>query len=240
MPDSIYQFYVPPSNIGETEVQITGQEAIHASQVLRKSEGEEIYVTDGAGHRYRGSIVTIGKRELSVKIDEVMQFQKPEIEIVLALGVIKKRDRLEFAVEKATELGVSEIILFRADHSQSFNVRMDRIEASVLSAMKQSLRVFLPPVSMVDSLEEIIDTADDDIHLLYADPMGRRMDWKAPQSCRRLVMFVGPEGGFSKREKGLLDDQTAVRLHLGDYRLRAETAAVALAATYGNSDEERV
>lgn len=240
MPDSIYQFYAPPSNVGKTEVKITDQEAIHASKVLRKSEGEEIYVTDGAGHRYRGTIVTSGKHELSVKIDEVMQFQKPEIEIVLALGVIKKRDRLEFAVEKAAELGVSKIILFRADHSQSFNVRMDRIEASVLNAMKQSLRVFLPPVSMVDSLEEIIDEADDHIRQLYADPMGRTKDWKAPRSCKRLVTFVGPEGGFSKREKGLLDDQAAVRLHLGDYRLRAETAAVVLAAKYGNSAEERV
>jgi len=240
MPDSIYQFYAPPSNVGKTEVKITGQEAIHASKVLRKSEGEEIYVTDGAGHRYRGSIVTSGKRELSVKIDEVMQFQKPEIEVVLALGVIKKRDRLEFAVEKATELGVSEIKLFRADHSQSFNVRMDRIEASVLSAMKQSLRVFLPAVSMVDSIDEIVDDASGNHCLLYADPMGEAADWQLPVSCKRMVAVVGPEGGLSGREKKLLNDQAAVRLHLGDYRLRAETAAVVLAATYGNSAEERV
>lgn len=238
MPDSINQFYAPPSNVGTTHLKLTGQEATHASKVLRKSEGEEIYVTDGAGHRYRGSIVSSGKREVSVEIDEVLQFQKPKREIVLALGVIKKRDRLEFAVEKAVELGISEIILFRADQSQSFNVRMDRVEASVLSAMKQSLRVFLPPVSMVDSIDEIADKPYGDLCLLYADPMGKTNEWKLPVSCKRLIAIVGPEGGLSGREKKLLDGQAAVRLHLGDYRLRAETAAVVLAAKYGNSAEE--
>ena len=89
------------------------------------------------------------------------------------MGLIRKRDRLEFAAEKATELGVSSICLFKADHTEPFKVRVDRVEAAVLSAMKQSLRVFLPDVIVHDSLDDVINRNLSEGVILQADADGQ-------------------------------------------------------------------
>jgi len=234
------QFYTPGNQVGKAHLKLTGQEAKHASKVLRKSVGEEIITTDGDGNRYVGIISSVKKNEVSAEIQEIYTFKKPSVEVILALGLIKKRDRLEFAVEKAVELGVSSILLFRSDHSEPFNVRMDRINATVLSAMKQSLRVYLPGVEICESLDDLIQNRDKITNYIYADQHGDQHEYETPRGRQRLMVVVGPEGGLSNREEKLLKQADAVRLCLGDYRLRTETAAVVLASRFGDSAEIRV
>lgn len=228
------QFYAPAGQISQTSIELTGQEAKHASKVLRKKEGEEIYITDGEGKRFRGVIESVNKSRVVAGIKEVQTFSYPNIPVVLVMGLIKKRDRLEFAVEKAVELGVSEMILFKGDHSETFKVRMDRVEASAVSAMKQSLRVFLPSVKLMESLDDVIKNESDDTIFVNADQEGETDNFKINNRCSRLVMIVGPEGGLSERENTILRKAGAVGLRLGDYRLRAETAAMVMALRYGN------
>lgn len=231
------QFYVKSDQIDSSRISLTGQEAIHASKVLRKGTGEEIFITDGNGHRYQGLIESVSRGTISIHIRDIQSFRKPEPSVILAMGMIRKRNRLEFAVEKAVELGVSEIILFRGDHSEPFKVRMDRAEASALSAMKQSLRVYLPPVKSVDSLDDIIRNETDDATYIYADQEGEIDEYDLSPNIKRAVLVIGPEGGLSDREEGLLKETGATGLHLGDYRLRAETAAVVMALKYGHAAE---
>lgn len=235
------QFYAPPSQITESGIILTESEAQHAAKVMRKSIGEKILVTDGCGTRYTGLIEQISNRELHASILEKEQFKKPVPEVELCLGLIRKRDRLEFAVEKATELGVSTITLFRADHTEFFSVRMDRVEAAVLSAMKQSLRVYLPFVRLRDSLDEILARDLNQTRIIQADVDGANDVNLHQAGVENLLMIVGPEGGLSEREEKLLKTKNASRLSLGDYRLRAETAAMMLAVKFGNkkADPER-
>lgn len=234
------QFYAPAEQITSSEFILKGQEAKHAAKVLRKSAGEKIFVTDGRGNRYTGRIESAGKNELRASIIERTQFKKPKREIELCLGLIRKRDRLEFAIEKATELGVSQIHLFRADHSEPFKVRLNRAEAAVESAMKQSLRVFLPQIMLYNSLDELLETDMDRVTLIQADPEGEYEVNTNQTEDKRILLIVGPEGGLSDRESDLLKSKKATKLSLGDYRLRAETAAVIISSKFGNKKADRV
>ena len=228
------QFYAPPNQITSSEIILTTSEAKHAAKVLRKSIGEKILVTDGCGNRYTGLIEDAGKNELRASVIKHERFKAPNPEIELCLGLIRKRDRLEFAAEKATELGVTCISLFRGDHTEPFNVRLDRVEAAVLSAMKQSLRVYLPDVRVFDSLDELLNKDLDQTLLLQADANGDNDTDIYESGSQHVMMVVGPEGGLSAREFDVLKDNNARRLTLGDYRLRAETAAMMMAAKFGN------
>ncbi len=235
------QFYASPDQINDTHIWLEGQEALHAAKVLRKGVGDAIIITDGIGTRYKGKIESVAKNRVSVEISDISRFRKPNPARVLALGMIKKRDRLEFAVEKVTELGISEIILFRGDHSESFKIRMDRVEAAILSAMKQSLRVYLPSVKITESVDVLLAQNRKETVILHADQEGKSTEFSLPDSGEeRVLMVVGPEGGLSKREKLLLEEAGAISLRLGDYRLRAETAAMVMASKYGSSENVRI
>lgn len=235
------QFYARPEQITTTKITLTDQEAKHATKVLRKSLGDIIYITDGAGTRYKGKIDQIGKSELSAAIVERMDFKMPLPGAELCMGLIRKRDRLEFAAEKATELGVTQISLFNADHTEPFRVRVDRIEAAVLSAMKQSLRVYLPEVNVYDSLDDLLDQDLSHSLILQADVDGKKGENIDYNNKGNIMMVVGPEGGLSERESEILAGKNAWPVSLGEYRLRAETAAMMMAGKFGNkkADPER-
>ena len=235
------QFYAPPGQITPSYVILKGQEAQHASKVLRKSIGETIYVTDGRGTRYKGEIEHIGKHELRAVIREKQLFKAPVSDVELCLGLIRKRDRLEFAAEKATELGVTRISLFRADYTEPFKVRTDRLESAVMSAMKQSLRVYLPKVEIFNSLDDVLDRDLGRTVILQADADGERVVTIHQNETKNLLMVIGPEGGLSDRERELLSGKKSHLISLGDYRLRAETAAITMMALYGEkkADPER-
>lgn len=235
------QFYAQPDNITSTHLTLKDQEAHHASKVMRLSTGDTIYVTDGQGNRFKAEIEHIRKNELRAVIIEKQRFKASVCDVELCLGLIRKRDRLEFAVEKATELGATRISLFRADHTEPFNVRFDRVEAAVMSAMKQSLRVFLPRVTSFDSLDDVLNRDLDKTLILQADAEGERDSDRHQNGTKNLLMVIGPEGGLSKRECELLRVNRARLTSLGDHRLRAETAALTMMALFGNkkADPER-
>ena len=228
------QFYAHPEQISSSFITLKGQEALHASKVMRKKNGDTIYVTDGQGMRYEGEIEHIGKNKLRAAIKHRQLFKAPVCDVDLCFGLIRKRDRLEFAAEKATELGVTRILLFRADHSEPFNVRLDRVEAAVISAMKQSLRVFLPNLMIFDSLDDVLKRNLDKTLILQADADGERNIDRHQNKIKNVLMVIGPEGGLSERECELLRVKKARLISLGDYRLRAETAAVTMLALFGN------
>lgn len=228
------QFYTPPENISGTELIITDNEAKHAARVLRKREGEEIFVTDGCGNRFTARIEHIDKRNIRATIIDKVSFSADPFNTELCMGLIRKRDRLEFAAEKATELGITKLTFFHADHTEPFNVRVDRLEATVMSAMKQSLRAFLPEITICNSLDEVLSRDMSGTIILQADPDGEDHISVHSEETLRLLMVVGPEGGLSEREMSLLKEQNLAKVSLGDYRLRAETAAIIMSARFGH------
>lgn len=227
-------YYAPPSQINNGFAELLDQEATHASKVMRASEGDELVVVDGQGGWYRGPIQRITKKTVQVAIDSKRQIPAPDPAPILGMGIIKKRDRLEFAVEKAVELGVADICLFRSVHSIKENVRMDRLESIAVSAMKQSLRAWLPAISLFDSVETVLDTFPNAEFLAAHEKVEENQSIPNPETggSEKLLLLVGPEGGFSSNEIDLLRERDAKLISLGKNRLRTETAAIAFLSQF--------
>jgi 16S rRNA (uracil1498-N3)-methyltransferase len=221
-------FYAKPDKIQGNIIVIDGQEAIHISKVLRHSEGDQILVTDGKGHEYECRIREVKKKSVYLGILNTQSHSKPEPQIVLCMGIIKKRDRLEFAVEKAVELGVGKIVLFEGEHSQKGNVREDRLESTAISAMKQSLRFYLPEVVIEKNISEAISRHAHNSTLIFADETVEQSDQEKKVLSEEYFLIVGPEGGFSSNERAIVNKNNPKYYSLGKHRLRTETAAVVM------------
>lgn len=223
-------FYTEKSRIQPPVLNLDNREAQHAAKVLRLREGDKIHVTDGEGRIYLCEIRSLSKNGLSAEITETELIAADKPHITVVLGLIKKRDRLEFALEKCTELGANAFIVFRGDHSEKEKVRTERLESAVLSAAKQSLRAWLPPVTVCGSLDEALENVPEMAGILMADETESpgNVNLSADVSGRsELILVIGPEGGFSERERKLLEKLNSEKVSLGSYRLRAETAAIA-------------
>lgn len=228
-------YYAPPSQIHGTVVELLDQEAKHASKVMRAREGDRLVVVDGEGGRYEGPIRRISKQSIQIEIRESEHIEPPRPELILGMGIIKKRDRLEFAVEKAVELGVSGIALFRSRRTIKENVRMDRLESVTLSAMKQSLRAWLPEVSLFNSVGEVMERFPGAQGLVAHEKIASSnvsIPYTKEKGNHRFLLMIGPEGGFTEAEVEKAQAAGADLVTLGSYRLRAETAAVALLSQF--------
>lgn len=223
-------FYTHPEKISGGRIELTDQEARHAAKVLRFSIGDELFASDGKGNLYKTRVASISKSSVVAEIQDLESEPEPEIKKVLGLGAIKKRDRLEFAVEKAVELGTWEICIFTGDHSERSKINQDRLQSIALSAFKQSKRRWLPEITYFNSIEEVVDHYDD-YHMIMAHVENTEAK---PSSLinKNNLMLVGPEGGFSDREVAFAKEKGAEFISLGQNRLRAETAVTAILSQY--------
>ena len=221
-------FYASPRDFAENRatIAISGQEAHHITKVLRKKEGDIIIVADGEGKHFRCTITLTTRQQVIASCLEEQSRPKPVTRKTLALGVLKKRDRLEFAVEKAVELGATEICLFDAVHSERNRLKEDRIELVITSAFKQSGRFWMPKLTVLGSLEEVLlQYPDHEVVMAHekvkvAEPVIPEKD--------AFLLLIGPEGGFSDPEVTLIEKTGGTLVSLGQNRLRAETAVTAL------------
>lgn len=223
-------FYTKPENIKGGQLELVDQEARHASKVLRFNVGDELFASDGKGNVYRTTITSITKSSVLAEIEETQFESEPRIKKVLAFGAIKKRDQLEFAVEKAVELDAWEICIFDADHSERTRINEERLESIALSAFKQSKRKWLPEIIIKKSLDEVLKYYSD--HQLILAHMEEEATQPSPLQEEKNLLLVGPEGGFSDREIELTKTREVEFISLGSNRLRAETAVAAMLSQY--------
>lgn len=225
-------FYAPPSSfIDQGKVEIAGQEALHITKVLRHKVGDSILVADGEGARFEVEITERTKKSVVGKIISTNCEAAPKRKKILALGTIKKRDRLEFAIEKAVELNAWEICLFNADHSERSNLNQVRIETQIITAFKQSGRYWLPKLLILNSLDEVLDHYSNSEFIMAHEEIDVSNQPKA-LTAEQSILLVGPEGGFSSREIALNKEQGGAFVSLGTNRLRAETAVTAFLSQY--------
>lgn len=226
-------FFTDSKDIQPKSLIVRGQEADHIIKVLRHSIGDTVFVTDGRGNCYKCQISDLKKSTVFLDINDTKKEPVKKPQVTLCLGVIKKRDRLEFAVEKAVELGVSKFILFKGEHSQKGNVREDRLESTAIAAMKQSLRFYLPEIIIEESLEHAVSAHSGDCKIIVADETIDDSNQEFNES-QEYFLIVGPEGGFSNSERDFLKTIKADYYSMGEKRLRAETAAIVMVDRFAN------
>ena len=224
--------YIPQDKIINGEVHFPEDESVHLSQVLRAKSGDEIIVVDGAGSAYRVEI-TRSKQKYSRGriIEQINPSSEPKFNFSLALGTIRPR-RMETAWDFCVQLGMNELIpihtKYSTDRMKADGKYMDRLRAVSIRAMKQSKRAVLPGVRDPISISELL-LAGSFEYIFYGDSEGLPgPPLKKPRLGERVLLVIGPEGGFSSEEIRELESQEAIPISLGPRRLRAETAAVTL------------
>lgn len=224
-------FYAPPEAFDGRRVVLPEAEARHATKVLRLRAGAEIAVVDGWGgwHRVRLVHTEVGKAVGEV-VETEMQPAPPPLRLALAL--LKSDDRFEFAVEKAVEIGATEIVPLRTARVEAgAKVRHERVEGVVVAAMKQSLRAHRPRVHAPIDIAAVLGPHTVVLHegAPLADTLAATFE-AALATGGAPTLVVGPEGGFTDAELAAARVAGAHVASLGAARLRAETAAVVAVA----------
>lgn len=219
-------FYAPLEHIQEALIHLTEQEAHHALHVLRIKVGQTLWVTDGLGHRYETRVDRVEKTSAWLRIQSKVK-STPRALPLLAVGMIKQRDRLEWLVEKSVEIGISGLILMHTHHAERASVREDRVRQIQISAMKQCLTDWLPTLEVGVKFEALLDRYATHQQLIAHEKATQVMHGSQVGELSKLVLYIGPEGGFSDREMEIAEKKGAQAWYLGPHRLRTETAAVA-------------
>jgi 16S rRNA (uracil1498-N3)-methyltransferase len=211
-------------------VNLTGPEAHHGRNVLRLSPGDEVELFDGRGQYAHARVDKLGKSEILLRVESVETAEKPRPKIVLATAVPKFAHQ-EVLVRMATELGVNyfmPVIFERSSVREQF--RPEKWQRWVVEACKQCRAHYLPEVTSPVRFADFIRTLSSTDLLIYGDTASAQNPLSSQQvtSAERLVIFVGPEGGFTESETLALSQAGAFPLRIGRQILRIETAAIAL------------
>jgi 16S rRNA (uracil1498-N3)-methyltransferase len=224
-------YYTPKQYISQSSLTVVDDEAKHLSRVLRKTTGEEIYVTDGEGNLFKTKINNIAKGVIECSITEkLFNVNEPEIKITLFQSLIKNPDRFEFAIEKSVELGVYAVqpVISENTINKTTN-KAERWQSIALSAMKQSQRCHLPKINEPIGFKDTIASAQG-LKLIAdekpADNSFSLLSIKQRGINGEVSLFIGPEGGFSNDEIAFAVSNGFEILNLGPRKYRSETAAV--------------
>jgi len=215
------------TEIKENHAVLNQEETRHCTHVLRKQLGDIIQLVDGKGNFYEARIIEISKKACLVEIIEtIANFNSRDFYLHIGIAPTKNMDRLEWFVEKATEIGIDEITPILCQRSERKKLRIDRLEKKALSAMKQSLKASLPIIHELTPFKEAIQQSPD-ISLRLVAQGGQKKSLKDNYTPNKAVyILIGPEGDFTDTEKELAFANGFQGVHMGNSRLRTETAGL--------------
>jgi 16S rRNA (uracil1498-N3)-methyltransferase len=243
------RFYAPPGafNADEMSVSLAAEEARHLRDVLRLKRGDEAFVFDGEGREYRCHVAGAqgrGGGMALLEIDEEVEAERPESPLRLTLGIaLLKGEKFDLVVQKATELGVARIVPVETKHADvrvkegaDGARRVARWQRIALEAAKQSGRARLPELHGPTAFESFIESGPNrgaEPRLFFSERGGSGLIETArlwPEGCEAVTALVGPEGGWADEELAQAKACGWSIVTLGGRTLRAETAAIIIAA----------
>ncbi len=231
------RFYVPKENVRGNEIIVEGDEAHHALDVMRLSDGDKVVIFDGTGAEYSGFIKEAdrkGKKAIVEIIRKDVPLAESLPEIVLAQAIPKK-NKMDYIVEKATELGVSKIVpivtertIVRPD-DRSSGKKLDRWRRNVLEAAKQCARSSVPEITEITSFKKLVEELDQyDLALMacLGDTTISIKESLKNFKSGKILIFIGPEGDFTPEEMRMADRDNCRFVSLGNRVLKSDTAGL--------------
>lgn len=221
-------FYTP--DISGSSYILNEEESKHCVRVLRLSVGEVIYLVDGVGGFYTAEITSDNPKKVMLKIlNVVTEFAKRNHYLHIAVAPTKNIDRLEWFLEKATELGIDEVTPIITDRSERRVVKEDRLNKVITSAVKQSIKAYHPKMNDAISFDSFLKQPFDGdkliAHCIDNEEKKYISDLVIP--FQKYLILIGPEGDFTPNEVEQALNKDFKPLTLGNNRLRTETAALA-------------
>jgi 16S rRNA (uracil1498-N3)-methyltransferase len=232
-------FYNPDIKSNDTAFTFDKEESKHIIKVLRKREGDKIQISNGSGYLFTSEISFGNEKKCEVKVIKEQFFDPPAYSLHLAVAPTKLNDRYEWFLEKATEIGVSEITPIICEHSERTSFKADRFEKILQTAMKQSLQFYLPKLNEPIPYSAFIKMqADGQRYIAHCEETEKKLLKNALQATGKVTILIGPEGDFSTKEIQLALEQNYIPVSLGNTRLRTETAAIVAAHSVAFVNEE--
>mgnify|MGYP003111328980 CR=1 FL=1 len=222
-------FYHPNSTETDTEIFFDKEESRHIGKVLRKQTGDELYTTNGKGYFFKVKLQLVTPKKCTASILTVEEQKPLPYRLHLAVAPTKLNDRYEWFLEKATEIGITEITPIICDHSERNVIKPERYERILQSAMKQSLKAYLPRLNEAVSYSEFIAQQKnfDGLTCIAHCEETRKQSLKDVLKAKSNVLIcIGPEGDFSPVEIEAALTNGFEPVSLGTSRLRTETAAL--------------
>lgn len=222
-------FYEPYLTDEANLFTLSAESQKHAVQVLRMKVGDAMHLTNGKGLLCRAVIQSADKKQTIVQIQSVQYFEKQINEISIGISLLKNTNRLEWFLEKATELGISMIYLLQCQRTEKQHYRYDRLNGILIAAMLQSQQTWLPILQEPIMAENLISFASQPIKLIAhcANDSKTPLSKIAPE--KSTLILIGPEGDFTNEEIELALAHEFLPVSLGNTRLRTETAGVVAA-----------
>ena len=230
-------FYTVSYDPSQKEIELDEDTSRHVVQVLRMKEEERLNLTDGKGNLIEAAIIDAHKKHCIVRIVDSRLTSHVSRKVIIAISLLKNTSRFEWFLEKATEIGVAEIIPLICERTEKQKFRYDRMKGICISAMLQSQQTWLPMLHEPKQFNHLaIEQFDNTQKLIAHCVEGSKpaiTDLHIGTSGHWLVL-IGPEGDFTGPEIGLALQHKFVSVGLGETRLRSETAGVVASAMLVN------
>jgi len=226
-------FYINEYNTAQKEIVLDEDTSRHVVQVLRMKEGEKLNLTDGKGSLIIAEVIDAHKKHCSVKIIDTRFTTHDSRKVAIAISLLKNTSRFEWFLEKATEIGISEIIPLICERTEKQKFRFDRMMGICISAMLQSQQCWLPelhePVKYIEYIKSITDNSDLTKFIAHCEEQDQKNSLSTFQLLNHSTILIGPEGDFTKNEIELALQNDFIPVSLGETRLRTETAGIVAA-----------
>lgn len=220
-------FYIPDLNENSKTAIFSSDESRHLYKVLRKKVGDEVLITNGKQLMFKGNILDISKNNCEVEISKCEKKEKLGYSLHIVISILKSNERFEWFLEKASEIGITEITPVLCDRSEKKFINEKRLNKVLISAMKQSLKANLPILNPIVKLKEFYKSnLSDQLFIAHCNESEKDFLISSVKPKENVTILIGPEGDFSKNEV-----EEAIKIgfkpvSLGNTRFRAETAAI--------------
>ncbi|RWU06186.1 16S rRNA (uracil(1498)-N(3))-methyltransferase [Pedobacter chitinilyticus] len=224
----MHLFYTP--DITSDTYTLNEEESNHCNKVLRLKQGDTVHLIDGVGGLYVAQISETTKKAVRLNIiDKQQGFGKRNHYLHIAIAPTKNIDRIEWFLEKATEIGIDEITPIICDRSERKIVKEERLEKVVTSAVKQSLTAYHPKINTAIAYKDFIKQSDAEVKMIAhcIDENSKQAISELIKPHQKYLILIGPEGDFTPKEIELALQNGYKPVTLGNTRLRTETAGLA-------------
>ena len=223
------QLFYAPNLVEEAETYVLNEEeSQHAVKVLRLQAGEHIHLINGKGGFFEAKITLPHPKHCEVKIVQATaEYGKRDFYLHIAIAPTKTNERFEWFLEKAAEIGIDEITPLLCQFSERKELKLPRMEKILISAMKQSLKAYLPKLNEMCTIKQFLKTAAaDQKFIAHCREDHKEMLSKICAKQNKTLILIGPEGDFSLEEVNMAIQEGFIPVSLGNSRLRTETAGI--------------
>ena len=220
-------FYQPNLELNTTQL-LNEEESRHCTQVLRLKTGDIIHITNGHGSLFDAELIEVNHKKCVIAITKEIKTIKPlNYSLHLAIAPTKNMDRMEWFVEKAIEMGIDEITPLICSRSERKEIKTERLKKVAVSAMKQSLKYFIPQINEAIYFNDFISkTKIDNAFICFGEAPQNNQLHTFQTNQKHNIFLIGPEGDFTPKEIISATEKGYQALNLGTSRLRTETAAM--------------